>query len=295
MNGVCEVRENTMPESRTVKIDAFPESAFRYLDRDAIVCVDVISSTTTIVTAVAQGRLAFPAGNADEALKLSSRLTDSLLAVESVGDPRVRFEMQNSPAALAQREDVRRPLVLAGLFGTQLIVNAAGARATYVACYRNISATVEYLAAHHNRVVVLGAGFGSESRCEDQMAAARIGAGLMELGFQCEDIGTADLVGRWGAADLALTALGKSAAYLRRLHHLEDLDFVLKHVDDLDLVCKYDEEVVRALPSSRPPFREATSAALGGPGERAFGSGERWNVVPFAAQSRVSDSPLSKA
>jgi phosphosulfolactate phosphohydrolase-like enzyme len=284
-----------MPENATVKIDAFPDSAFRYLERDAIVCVDVISSTTTIVTAVAQGRLAFPAANADEALRLSSCLTDSLLAVECVGDPQVRFEMQNQPAALAQRQDVRRPLVLAGLFGTQLIVNTAGARAAYVACYRNISATVEYLAAHHRGVVVLGAGFGHEVRCEDQMAAARIAAGLLEFGFQCEDSGTADLVGRWAAADLAITALGKSAAYLRRLGHGEDLDFVLKHVDDLDLVCKYDEGAVKAVPTSPPLLREALSAALGRPAEHPFDSEERRNVVPFGAPSRVSGSAFSKA
>lgn len=283
-----------MPENATVKIDAFPESAFRYLERDAIVCVDVISSTTTIVTAVAQGRLAFPAANADEALKLSTGLTNSLLAVECMGDPKLSFEMHNGPAALAQREDVGRPLVLAGLFGTQLIVNAAGARAAYVGCYRNISATAEYLAAHHSRVVVLGAGFGSEFRCEDQMAAARIAAGLLELGFRCEDIGTADLVRRWGAADLALTALGKSAAYLLRLGRGEDLDFVLNHVDDLDLVCKYDEGAIRAVATSQHRLRTAMSA-LGKPAESPFESEELRNVIPFGTPSRVSGSAFSKA
>jgi phosphosulfolactate phosphohydrolase-like enzyme len=250
-----------MPENRTVAIDAFPESAFRYLDRDAIVCVDVISSTTTLVTAVAQGRLAFPVASAEEALSLFGRLRDSLLVVEAKGESQVSFEMQNSPAALARREDVRRPLVLAGVSGTQLIVNTAGARATYVACYRNISATVDYLALHHSRIVVLGAGFGSEFRCEDQMAAARIAHGLLERGFECEDIATANLVARWGQADLALTALGKSAAYSRRLGYGEDIDFVLNHIDDLDLVCQYHEGAVRGVPTAVPLHRKTMPTA----------------------------------
>lgn len=277
-----------MSRNRTVKIDAFPESAFRYLERDAIVCIDVISCSTTIATAAGQGRLTYPAASPDEALGLAARLSDPLLAVEPLGAPKVSFELQNSPAALARRQDVGRPLVLAGVSGTRLIVNAAGARAAYVACYRNLKATIEHLASRHDRVALIGAGFGSEFRCEDQMAAARIARGLLEFGFQCEDNGTAELVERWGEADLALTSLGKSAAYLRRWGYEEDLDFVLQHLDDLDIVCHYDQGVVRGLPAARP-LGDSVTAAL-----RV--SGEDWGrVVPFGVRGRSGDPALSNA
>ncbi len=51
---------NVMAETRSVSIDALPESAWRYSrSYDAIVCIDVLLSATTIVTAVAQGRRVF--------------------------------------------------------------------------------------------------------------------------------------------------------------------------------------------------------------------------------------------
>ena len=43
-------RSGDVPNSRTVTIDAFPESAFRHLGREAIVCIDVIRTTTTLVS-----------------------------------------------------------------------------------------------------------------------------------------------------------------------------------------------------------------------------------------------------
>lgn len=250
-----------MPSRRTVKIDAFPESAFRYLDDYAVVCIDVLSASTTLVTAVGQGRLAVPVVDLADALRMSARLPNAMLAVEEAGPPTVRQEVRHSPAALARRPD-GRPLVVAGTTGTQLLINASGARAIYVACLRNLSATVEYLAANHSRVVLLGAGFGHEFRCEDQMAAARIAAGLMWQGFEPEDLATADLVARWAEADLGLVALGKTASFLRRWGQQEDVDFVMAHVDDMDLVCRYREGMVTAVVPRRHTSDVFTTVAV---------------------------------
>ena len=265
---------NGMSKRKTVKIDAFPESAFRYLDDYAVVCIDVLSASTTIVTAVGQGRVAVPAYDRDQALRLSYGLPEALLAVEEAGPPTLSAELRNGPAALSRRADAR-PLVVAGTTGTELLINAAGARATYVACLRNITATIEYLAAHHSRVVLLGAGWGNEFRCEDQMAAARIAAGLMWEGFEAEDLTTEDLVTRWSQAELDMVALGKTAAYLKRWGQQEDVDFVLAHVDDMDVVCRYREGRVLRVTAPRPTFsttgmiQDAWADALDGPGALA--------------------------
>ena len=51
-----ELRPSSLLEfemARTVTIDAFPASAYRHLGRSAIVCVDVLTSTTAAVTAAA--------------------------------------------------------------------------------------------------------------------------------------------------------------------------------------------------------------------------------------------------
>jgi len=247
---------------KTFKIDAFPGSAFRYLDRDAIVCVDVICASTTLVTAVDLGRRAIPAASPQAARELAAGLGDAIVAVE---DRAVRegAEIPASPVALERLTDAESPVVLAGRWGTELMVNAAPARAVYVACFRNIRATVRHLARHHQRVVILGAGADGDFRCEDQMATARIGAGLMNLGFTSEEPSTAGLVERWAEIDLSVMTWGKSAAELKREGQDEDLDFILRHLDDLDLVCRYQDGAISAV-STEEAARPARSTVTPG-------------------------------
>ena len=236
-----------MGGSRTFKIDAFPASAFRYLERDAIVCIDVICASTTLVTAVSRGRKAIPAASPDGARALAADLGNAIVAIDGP-TPRLTGEIPASPLALSRRDDLARPLVLSGLSGTELMVNSAAARAVYVASFRNMAATARHLARNHRRVVLLGAGADGDFRCEDQMAAARIGAALVNLGFSCEDPGTTGLVERWAEIDLGVTTWGKSAAELKRDGRADDLNFILNHTDDLDVVCQYRDGAMAAVP-----------------------------------------------
>jgi len=230
---------------RVVTIDAFPESAFRHLERDAIICIDVIRTTTTLVSSVSQGRLSFPVPNVERALELASYLDSPLLAGEIDGRKPEGFTLEDSPSAILARKDTWRPLVLLSTPGTKLIANAAACPAVYIASFQNLSATAEHVAARHDRVALLGAGTDGEFSCEDQMAAAWLARKLVEWEFEPEDMPTAEMIARWSDTDISLTGWGNSAASLRRAAQTKDLDFVLDHVDDLDLVCCYrDEEVV---------------------------------------------------
>src|SRR5262245_4487934 len=171
---------------RVVKIDAFPESAFRYLDYDGIVCIDVIRATTTLVTSVAQGRRSHAFATPEEARQFKAGDPSAILAGERGGTMPEGFEMQNSPAQLARLSDQSRPLALVSSAGTELIVNASNARAVYVVCLRNMTATVDVLADSHDRVALLGAGSRGEFRCEDQLVAAWMAGQLLERGFRPE-------------------------------------------------------------------------------------------------------------
>jgi phosphosulfolactate phosphohydrolase-like enzyme len=224
--------------SRKVRIDALPESACRHFDADAIVCIDVLLSSTTVVTALALGREAFTARTLQEALAVGRRLHGPLLAHELGSGPPAPFDGGVGPAALSARADVERPLVLVSAL-SQLLVNASPIPAVYVACLRNLSATAEVLAARHDQVALLGAGHGSEVRFEDQLAAAWIARQLVEHGFEPADLGTAAEMERWSAADISLVSWGKSAEELRRAGRQEEIDFVLKTVDDLEIVARY--------------------------------------------------------
>jgi 2-phosphosulfolactate phosphatase len=216
-----------------VLVDCFPESLERYGAGWAVVAVDVIRATTTAVTAVAAGRACYPAPTLDAALELAAGLDRPLLAGELGGSMPYGFDLNNSPAALADRTDLDRPLVLLSTSGTQLFSRTVPEQAVYAACLRNLTAQATRLAGRHERVAVIGAGARGQFRTEDQLACARIAGNLADAGYQ-PSRSTAELVERWRDAPVEVVAAGASAAYLRRTGQVDDLEFILAHIDDLD-------------------------------------------------------------
>lgn len=239
-------RASDLSTRRTVTIDAFPESAFRHLGRDAIVCIDILRTTTTLVCSVAQGRTTLVASGLDRANALAQRMDSPIVAGEVKERGSNRLSMADSPSSVFEHPDNTRPLILVSDPGTRLISNTRGCPSVYIASYQNMSATAIHVARHHNDVALLGAGTKGVFSCEDQMAAAWIAAELVEADFQPEDMRTSEMVERWNGVDVALTAWGNSAAALRTGPHARDLEYVIDHVNDLDLVCSYKNEVVAA-------------------------------------------------
>jgi 2-phosphosulfolactate phosphatase len=221
---------------RTVIIDCFPESAARYRTGFGVVAIDVIRATTTATTALALGRRVFPARTCDEASVIASRLVRPLMVGELGGNKPFGFDITNSPAEIARRPDVDRPMVFVSSSGTQLIMNASGSDGVYLACLRNISAAARCVAARHERVAVIGAGTRGRFRREDQVGCARVAAKLLEAGYTAENAETATYIEQWIDQPLDVIREGKSAAYLRSSGQEQDLEFVLAHIDDLDVV-----------------------------------------------------------
>lgn len=222
--------------NKTIVIDCFPESAKRYRNDHAIVVIDVIRATTTATTAVALGRRVFPVMTTDEAFVLASSLQDALLAGELGGNMPLGFEMNNSPAHVAIRSDVHRPMILVSSSGTQLLMNAAGSEAVYIACFRNITAMANHLAKKHERIAFLGAGTRGQFRREDQMGCAWVAERLMRAGFEPETRETVACISRWSGVSHQEVRGGRSAAYLAKSGQEHDLEFVLSHLDDLETV-----------------------------------------------------------
>lgn len=219
-----------------VIIDSFPESAARYRESYAIVVIDVIRATTTATTAVSLGRKVFPAQTTDEAFRIASALKEPLLVGELGGNMPVGFDLTNSPAQVMKRSDVHRPMVLVSSSGTQLMLNAVGAEAVYIACFRNLSAIVRHLTGRHSRIAVLGAGTRNQFRREDQMGCAWIAERLVASGYVPETEKTSHYISRWTGKSPEEVRTGQSAAYLRQSGQDIDLEFVLSHIDDLDTV-----------------------------------------------------------
>lgn len=226
---------------KTVVIDCFPESVGAYRNGYATVAVDVIRATTTAVTGVALGRDCFPVPSIDAAVPLAARLTNPLLVGELGGSMPYGFDMNNSPVDLESRNDVHRPMILLSTSGTRLICGAEASQTMYVACLRNYSAQVAYLAAHHPTVAVIGAGTRGEFREEDQLCCAWIAKGLLDAGYEPQNARTVAIIERW--RDVCVDAIinGASAEYLRRSGQIRDLEFILTHVDDLDEVYRFEQ------------------------------------------------------
>jgi 2-phosphosulfolactate phosphatase len=221
---------------KTVEIDCSPESVVRYRDGYAIVVVDVIRATTTAVTGVTLNRRCFPVPSIEAAVPLAARLDDPLLVGELGGNMPYGFHLTNSPAALALRSDIHRPMILLSTSGTRVLGAAEGSGAVYAACLRNYKAQVRFLAARYQKVAVIGAGTRGEFREEDQMCCAWIAEGLMNAGYKLRGEQTARLVERWSGAPVDAFLGSKSVEYLMSTGQLSDLDFVLEHVDDVDAV-----------------------------------------------------------
>ena len=218
---------------RRVVIDCFPASVTRYVKTHAIVAVDVIRATTTMITAVANGWRCFPAATLDDAAALASEMPEALLVGELGGNKPDGFEMTNTPAGIATRKDNHRPLILVSTSGTELLCRAAKAEAAYAACLRNVAATAAYV-KQHDRVAIIGAGSRNQFREEDQLCCAWIAEQLLASGFIAEDQSTLDLVERWHGLPVEACLISASVDYLRRSNQLEDLDFILTHVNDID-------------------------------------------------------------
>lgn len=232
----------------TVVIDCFPESAEKYRADCAIVAIDVIRATTTATTAVSLGRRVFPAQTTDEAFVLAARLDQPLLAGELGGNMPFGFDITNSPALIAVRTDNHRPMILVSSSGTQLLLNARGGPAAYIACFRNLTAVARHLCGRHERIAVLGAGTRGQFRREDQMGCAWVAARLVEAGYRPRNDETEEIIGRWRGVSPQEVREGRSAAYLRKTGQDEDLEFVLAHIDDLATVpALVDGELVDAV------------------------------------------------
>jgi 2-phosphosulfolactate phosphatase len=233
--------------SRTLVIDCLPESAARYKETHAIVVIDVIRATTTATTSVRYGRKVFPVQNTDDAFILADKMPDALLVGEMGGNVPYGFHTTNSPLQMAALElipcgafsDTRRPIILLSSSGTQLLLNAAGAQAVYLACFRNFSAVAAHLVRHHAKVALLGAGTRGQFRREDQMCCAWIGEKLVNAGFEPENQKTLDTIQQWHGVQVGVVREGRSAEYLRRSGQVPDLEFVLNHIDDLGTVPRF--------------------------------------------------------
>jgi 2-phosphosulfolactate phosphatase len=224
-----------MPRNRVVSIDYVVEALPDLPVGALLVCVDVLRSTTTAVTAVANGHRCIPVATIEEAEERAAELGEALLVGELGGNMPFGFDLTNSPAAVTACTERHRPVVLLSTSGTRVLCEArdTGSR-VYVGSLRNVSALARRLEHGEADVALLGAATRGEFREEDQLCSGWLAARLIDAGFVPRDESTRSLVARWRDQPADAIASSRSVDYLSRTGQLADYDFVLAHVDDLD-------------------------------------------------------------
>src|SRR2546430_8733555 len=171
-----------VPAYRTVAIDCFRDTLGRFASGYAVVTVDVVRAMSTAVSAVASGRRCFAVPTVGAALQRAARLERPLLAGEVDGEIPAGFELGNSPAELAHRTDVDRPLVLVSSSGTPLLDRASRSGPTYLGCFRNSRQLGQRLPRRHPPLTAPGAASPGALREEAPMGCAQIAPARPDAG-----------------------------------------------------------------------------------------------------------------
>jgi 2-phosphosulfolactate phosphatase len=187
-----------------------------------VLVVDVLRTTTTIVSALANGAKAvLPAATADEALRLAANLERDtvLLAGERGMDCIEGFALGNSPGEMVEEAVRGKTIVMATTNGTGALVTAEPGRPVLVGAVTNFTAAAERAKeafAEHGEIVILCSGRERAFALEDAYVAGRFTQALVpskvrrKAEFNDAALAALELTRRFG--DKWKTAVTASAA-----------------------------------------------------------------------------------
>ena len=152
----------------------------------AVVVIDVLRASSTIVTALQNGaRAVIPAADLGEAGRLAATLDPdtSIIGGERGGKPVAGMAMGNSPLDYVSEAVSRRTLVLTTTNGTPAIALAKKASSAAIGCFLNTRASVEFLrraldAGHP--ATILCAGYEGRVALEDTICAGLMLSRLLD-------------------------------------------------------------------------------------------------------------------
>lgn len=151
----------------------------------AVVVVDVVRATTTIVEALASGaRAIYPAASTEDAVKLAASLgrEDTLLCGER-GTVKVEgFDLGNSPAEFTPEAVAGKRLVMSTTNGTVALTRVQEAPRVIVGAFTNLGAVCDALRPHPH-VMVVCAGRQGRFALDDALCAGHL---LRRLGGERE-------------------------------------------------------------------------------------------------------------
>lgn len=183
------------------------------LERRAVLVVDVIRASTTVVMAcAARCRRVVPVRDRDEALRAAGAMppAEALLGGERDGEPIAGFDLGNSPLEYTADRVAGRTVVLTTTNGTAAMLEARRAAVAAVAALANVDAAARWAATQGRDVTVLCAGEAGAVSLEDAVCAGLLVEALAAGGTPVE------------ASDAATAARRLAAFYAARLSRLAE-------------------------------------------------------------------------
>ncbi|MCH8548416.1 MAG: 2-phosphosulfolactate phosphatase [Balneolaceae bacterium] len=143
----------------------------------AVVIIDVLRATSTIVTALMNGaRGVIPVEDMGEASKIAQNVDSDnyLLCGEKDGMKIEGYNLGNSPLEYTNEEVSGKTLIFNTTNGTKAIKKSLGSAVVYIASFLNENAVVEALRNEKRDVVLVCAGWKGRLAMEDSLLAGSI-------------------------------------------------------------------------------------------------------------------------
>jgi 2-phosphosulfolactate phosphatase len=220
-----------------------------------VLVIDVLRSTTTIITALGNGAKAvLPAGGADDAIRLANNLErdDVLLAGEQGYRPIEGFQCGNSPAEMTQETVAGMTLVMTTTNGTAALLATDHGDPVFVGAPVNFTAAPERAREafeSKGELIILCSGREGRFALEDAYAAGRFARAVLPSrakGVEIDDaaIAALQLVRRYGEKWKGAVGASTAARRLKDLGLGADVGAATE-VDKFDIVPQYAERQVR--------------------------------------------------
>jgi 2-phosphosulfolactate phosphatase len=194
----------------------------------AVVIVDVLRSSSTIITALSNGaKSVIPFTNVSKAIKAhrAARL-DTILAGERNGVTPTHFDYNISPFEVS-RENISGKTILYSSSNLTRVLDKLGKRhRIFLGAIINARAMADYLQGRHENVVIVACGTKLGTAVEDLVGAGAIAASLADADFSDEALAVIGLFRSKGWK--GLVKQGRVANRLIELGFERDIEFCLR-------------------------------------------------------------------
>ncbi|AKD03408.1 2-phosphosulfolactate phosphatase [Pontibacter korlensis] len=220
-----------------------PELLHLYdLKGKAVVAVDILRATSTMVTAFAEGAAnIFPVMELEECRAFAGQ--GCLTAAERNGIKAEGFDLGNSPFGYMGGNVKGRNIAITTTNGTRAIRMSEEAKEIVIGAFLNLQAVADHLAELGLDVLVVCAGWKGQFNLEDTLFAGALAERLQDT-FSSESDSTLAASYLYQTAKTDIVSFLRQSSHVRRLEHLEihkDIEFCLRHdVYDVLPVWRHD-------------------------------------------------------